>query len=92
MFCRPGDPSCRHTRPESLHQPKVQLRAPCVKCLPIFSIKHAPQGKNPMLALCVRCSCLAAVTLRCLGEGRRGSLCGLKICVEGAESEPEPNT
>ena len=91
-FCSPEAPAAGIAGWSlSIHR-KSSLVPPCLKCHPILSLMRAPQGKNPTRALSVRQSHLVAVSLRCLGEGRRGSLCGLKVRVEGAEWEPEPNT
>lgn len=42
MFCCPGGPNCRHTRPESLHPPKVQLRATLCKMPPHLQYHTCP--------------------------------------------------
>ena len=46
-FCRPRGPSCRHTRPESLHPPKVQLQATLRKMPPYLQYQTCPPGQEP---------------------------------------------
>lgn len=46
-FHRPGGPSYRHTRPESLHPPKVQLQATLCKMPPHLQYQTCPPGQEP---------------------------------------------
>lgn len=73
-FCSPKAPAASVPGWSlSVHR-KSSLVPPCLKCHPILSLTRAPQGRNRVWALSVRQSHLVAVSLKCLGEGGRGSL------------------